>query len=112
MKYEPLKNRKEQLKKDLLKDKKNEENNFHNGFKKGVDDSFSLFESYINLYKKYKNDIKLLMNEQKNIWSKWVKYYEKQSKVNSSDYLNIYNEWLFNYVFSDINNDSEGFLQI
>ena len=43
------------------------------------------------------------MNEQKNIWSKWVRYYESQSNVNTSNYLENYNNWLFDYIFYDIN---------
>ena len=109
MKYEPLKDKKQQLKKG----QKNSDNKeFHVGFEKGVDDSFDLFASFIGLYKKYTNDVKLLMNEQRPVWTKWVKYYESRPKVDSLNYLNIYNEWLFNHIFSDINDESDNFLTL
>ena len=107
MKCEPLKNKKQQMKKDILltKDKTSKDKNeFNLGFEKGVEDSFDVFASFIDLYKRYKNDLKSLMNEQKHIWSKWVQYYEKQTDINKSDYLSRYNEWLFEYIFNDVNN--------
>ena len=109
MKCEPLKNKKQKLKKDFLNnvDKKiNEKNEFYLGFEKGIDDSFELFASFIKLYMRYKNNVKLLMNEQKDIWLKFVKYYETQSDTNTSNYLSRYNNWLFNYIFYDINNEN------
>ena len=115
MKYEPIKNKKQKMKDEVLSLKKqndSNENNFYLGFEKGVDNSFDLFASFIELYKRYKNDVKLLMNEQKNIWSKWVKYYEKQSDVNTSNYLEKYNNWLFEYIFSDVNGDAVNFLSL
>ena len=115
MEYEPLKNKKQKMKDDILslKNQNNtNENGFYLGFEKGVDNSFDLFASFIELYKRYKDDVKLLMNEQKNIWSKWVKYYENQSNVNTSNYLENYNNWLFDYIFSDVNEDTAGFLSL
>ena len=77
MKYEPLKDKKQQLKKD----KKCTDNpEFNTGFEKGVDHSFDLFATFIELYKKYKDDVKLLMKEQNIVWSNWVKYYENHEK--------------------------------
>jgi len=76
------------------------------GFKKGVNDSFDIFASFVDLFKKYKNNVKLLMNEQKDVWLKFVQYYETQSDTNPSNYLNRYNNWLFEYIFYDINNMS------
>ena len=109
MKFEPLKNKKEKMMKDIITtaDKKiNDENEFYLGFKKGVDDSFNVFSSYIDLFNKYKNNVKLLMNEQKDVWLKFVKYYETQSNTNTSNYLSKYNNWLFNYIFHNINNET------
>lgn len=107
--YEPLKNKKQKMMKDVFtsNDKKiNKESEYYLGFKKGVDDSFNAFSFYIDFFKKYKNNVKLLMNEQKDIWLKFVKYYETKSDTNSSNYLSRYNNWLFNYIFSDINEES------
>jgi len=115
MKYEPLKNKKQKMKNDILSLKKQNntnKNDFSSGFEKGVDNSFDLFASFIELYKRYKDDVKLLMNEQKNIWSKWVRYYESKSNVNTSNYLENYNNWLFDYIFSDINGDAADFLSL
>ena len=116
MKCEPLKNQKQKMMKEIItsSDKKiNNESEFYSGFKKGVDDSFNVFSSYIDLFKKYKNNVKLLMNEQKDVWLKFVKYYETQSNTNTSNYISKYNNWLFNYFFYDINNgDSDDFLSL
>ena len=109
MTFEPLKDKKQKIIKEIIKaNDKNvkEKNEFYSGFKKGVDDSFNTFASYIDFFKKYKNNVKLLMNEQKDIWIKFVKYYETQSNTNSSNYLSKYNNWLFNYIFHDINNEN------
>ena len=108
MKYEPLKDKKQQLKNQ----KKSDNNEFKIGFEKGVDNSFDLFASFIDLYKRYKDDVKLLMKEQKNVWSNWVKFYENQSNVDPASYLGRYNEWLFDYFFSNINDDSDTFLSL
>jgi hypothetical protein len=109
MKCEPLKDKKQKMMKDVLTsvdNNSNDKNKFFLGFKKGVDDSFNTFASFVELFKKYKNNVKLLMNEQKDVWLKFVQYYETQSDKNKSNYLNIYNNWLFEYIFYDINNIS------
>ena len=105
MKYGPLKSKKQKMKKDTLKSMKHdvpEKNKFYSGFEKGVDDSFDLFASVVDLYKRYKGDVKLLMNEQRKVWSEWVNYYDSQSDIDVSTYLDRYNNWLFDYAFSDI----------
>lgn len=101
MKCEPLKNEKQKIMKGALKS--TDKSEFNSGFKKGVDDSFNVFSSSVELFKRYKNNVKLLMNEQREVWLKFVKYYESQSTIKSSDYLSKYNNWLFDYMFSDIN---------
>jgi hypothetical protein len=109
MKCEPLKDKKHKMIKDVLKSTDNSiniESEFYLGFKKGIDDSFNVFASFIDLFKRYKNNVKLLMNEQKDVWQKFVKYYETQSDTNTSNYLNRYNNWLFDYIFYDVNNMS------
>jgi hypothetical protein len=106
MKCEPLKNKKHKLKKDILKCTNNvinDESEFYLGFKKGVDDSFNEFASYVNLFKRYKNNVRLLMNEQKDVWLKFVQYFETQRVTKTSNYLGKYNNWLFDYIFSDVN---------
>jgi hypothetical protein len=108
MLYEPLKNKKQKMMKEVISsvDKKiNEKSEFYLGFKKGVDDSFNVFTSYVDLFKRYKNNVKLLMNEQKDVWLKFVKYYETQSDTNTTNYLSKYNNWLFNYIFQNIDNE-------
>jgi len=113
---EPLKNKKQKMEKDILKstDKSiNDKSEFYLGFKKGVDDSFILFASYVDLFKRYKNNVKLLMNEQRDVWLKFVQYYETQSDMNTSNYLSKYNNWLFDYIFYDVNNmDPDDFLRL
>jgi len=108
---EPLKNKKQKMEKDILKS--TDKSEFYLGFKKGVDDSFIVFASYVDLFKRYKNNVKLLMNEQKDVWLKFVQYYETQSDMNTSNYLSKYNNWLFDYIFYDVNNmDSDDFLRL
>jgi len=113
---EPLKNKKQKMIKEFIKPNNkniNVENEFFLGFKKGVDDSFNVFFSYVELFKKYKNNVKLLMNEQKDVWLKFVQYYESQSNNDATNYLNRYNNWLFNYIFYDLDNESiDDFLSI
>jgi len=116
MKCEPLKNEKQKMMKDSLKSTGkniNDKSEFYSGFKKGVDDSFIIFASYVDLFKRYKNNVKLLMNEQKDVWLKFVKYYETRSDFKPSDYLSIYNNWLFDYIFYDVSNmDPDDFLKL
>lgn len=105
---EPLKNKKQKMMKEVISsvDKKiNEKSEFYLGFKKGVEDSFDVFTSYVDLFKRYKDNVKLLMNEQKDVWLKFVKYYETQSDTNTTNYLSKYNNWLFNYIFQNIDNE-------
>ena len=107
MKLEPLKDKKQKMMKEVhisTDYNNNEKNDFNLGFNKGINESFNVFASIIDLFKKYKNNVKLLMNEQKDVWLKFINYYENQSDKNKSNYLNIYNNWLFDYIFHDINN--------
>ena len=107
MKCEPLKDKKQKIMNDFLKtseDSVDEKSEFYSGFKRGVTDSFDVFASFIDLFKKYKNNVSLLMNEQRDVWLKFVKYVEDQKDIDKSNYLNRYNNWLFNYIFYDINN--------
>ena len=107
MKCEPLRNKKQKMKKDILaltEHNNTERKDFFVGYEKGVDDSFNEFATFFNVYKRYKNDLKLLMTEQKHIWSQWVQYYETQKDINTSNYLSRYNDWLFDYIFYDANN--------
>ncbi len=115
MKYGSLKSKKQKMKKDVLKSTKHdvsEENKFYSGFEKGVEDSFDLFASVVDLYKRYKDDVKLLMNEQRKVWSEWVNYYDSRSDIDVSTYLDRYNNWLFDYAFSDIDGKSDDFFSL
>lgn len=110
MKYDQLLSKKKELN-DIInnsnKYKINEK--YFEGIKKGIFDSFELFNSTIEFYKKYKDNVKLLMNEQKKIWVEWVNYYNGQNGIDKKDYKNRYNKWLFDYIFSNlkINEKSE-----
>jgi hypothetical protein len=115
MQYEPLKNQKQKIKKDVRSTKNQNHTNekeFYLGFERGVDNSFDLFASFVDLFKRYKNNVKLLMDEQNNVWSKWVKYYEDHSNIDTSNYLAKYNDWLFDYLFSDINGETSNLLNL
>ena len=69
--------------------------------------------SAVRFFKNYSYNIKKLLNEEKNIWKKWIEYYNKlsasnnpnfiiNSEVNKLVYIDKFNEWLFNYSFSEI----------
>ena len=96
-----------------LKNKDNSDDyNFCSGFEKGVNESFEAFSTSIDTYKRYKNDVKLLMKEQQKIWSKWIKYYNSKKNINNDNFLDKYNDWLFSYIFSGIDNEnSSGLLE-
>ena len=58
--------------------------------------------SAVTFYKRYRNNIKRLLEEQKNVWKEFIVYYDSQPDMNKSDYLKKYNIWLFDYTFSDV----------
>jgi len=58
--------------------------------------------SAVTFYKRYRNNIKRLLEEQKNVWKEFIVYYDSQHDMNKSDYLEKYNIWLFDYAFSDV----------
>ena len=102
------------MKKDILTSTDHKDGKeFYKGFERGVDDSFNVFVSYVDLFKRYKNNVKLLMDEQKDVWLKFVQYYETQKDIDKSNYLSRYNSWLFDYIFCDVNEkDPDDFLRL
>jgi len=94
-----LKQRKEDLIQQIKKEKQSETNTYKDGVKKGITESFRSFSDLVTTYQKYQNNVKLLMNDEKQIWKKWVDYYEQQNNISKSDYMSSYNEWLFDYLF-------------
>jgi hypothetical protein len=75
MRYEPLRDKKQKIKKEGCPGKqKNSENKFYLGFVKGVDESFEVFATYVEYYKEYKNDVKLKNKQifQKKIILKYI----------------------------------------
>ena len=114
--FEPLQNKKEKMEKEIMKskDKKiDDKSDFYLGFKKGIDDSFIIFSSYVDFFKRYQNNIKLLMEEHKDVWSEFIKYYEAQSDIDKTNYISRYNNWLFDYIFHDLKtSDPDDFLRL
>ena len=110
MKYEPLKEKKQKIKKEFLKNRKKEDE-FFADFEKAVDECFNAFSSHVNMYNRYKDDVKLLMNEQKPVWKKWVEHCD-QKNIDKTDYIVCYNNWLFDYFFTDVNGGSSSFLSL
>ncbi len=98
MKLQPLSMQKESLKK---KQAPSQSKNYRDGFLEGIEESFKQFKLTIELYRKYKDNVKLLMEEQNNVWRKWVEYYEKQKNIDKDNFLQRYNDWLFSYIFDD-----------
>ncbi|MEF8848978.1 MAG: hypothetical protein V5A68_07595 [Candidatus Thermoplasmatota archaeon] len=105
MNLKALKDKKKNIKKEI---QEKETGSYSKGFQAGIEKSFQIFEFYIKQYKRYKNNVKLLMKEEKKLWKKWVNYYEKHSNIKTEEYENRYNEWLFENLFSDINLTEEG----
>ena len=106
MKLESLYQKRQQIEKQVLSlSKVSAKNSFDEGFQKGVATSFETFTSLIDQYKRYKNEVKLLMEEQKSLWKEWVRYYEKQPDIDQSEYLVRYNAWLFDYLFRQRHNE-------
>lgn len=99
MALKSLKERKEDLIQQVQKQKILEKNTYTDGMKKGISVSFSSFSDLVTTYIKYQNNVKLLMNDEKQIWKKWVDYYEQQNNISKSDYMSNYNVWLFDYLF-------------
>ena len=99
MSLEPL----PKLQKELINSKsgKPESNKeaYSQGFKVGINQSFKSFHQLINQFKKYQNNVKQLMKDENKIWKEWVTFYEKQPNISKSDYIEKYNEWLFDYLF-------------
>ena len=73
----------------------------------------------VEFFKRYRSNLKLLMEENEKAYKKWINHYESlpesqesnflgKSEVNILKYIDKYNEWLFNYTFSDIT--TKGFL--
>ena len=114
--YEPLKEKKLKIEKNLqkLKNKNDsDDTKYYSGFEKGVNESFEAFATSIDAYKRYKNDVKLLMKEQQKIWSKWIKYYNSKNNINNDNFLDKYNDWLFSFIFSGIDKESStSFLEL
>ena len=108
MKYESIKEKKQKIKKNINESidcKDFNKQNYNQGFEKGISDSFDLFATTIEAYKRYKDNVKLLMKEQQKVWKKWVEYYNGKSDIDNSNYLDRYNNWLFDYTFSNINGE-------
>ena len=47
------------------------------------------------------------MKEQNKLWLKWVDYYNGQTGIDTSNYKNRYNKWLFDNIFSNIGNEEK-----
>ena len=106
MKLESLQQKRHEIEKQMESLSRLSKNkSFGEGYQKGVDTSFKTFISLITQYEKYKGEVKLLMEEQNTLWKEWVQFYEKQTDIPQSEYLQHYNSWLFNFLFHHKNND-------
>lgn len=91
------------LKKELINSNssipQSEQDSYLQGYKIGINQSFNSFHKLISQFKKYQNNVKLLMKDENKIWKEWVSYYENQPNISKSDYIDKYNEWLFDFLF-------------
>lgn len=99
MTLKSLKERKEDLISQAQKQKPSDKESYQDGIEKGIDESFHSFSDLVTTYLKYQNNVKQLMDDEKHIWKKWVQYYEQQTNISKSDYMNCFNVWLFDYLF-------------
>ena len=42
------------------------------------------------------------MTEHEKIWKEFITFYNKSEQFNRQNYVEKYNDWLFNYTFSDV----------
>ncbi len=104
MKYDQIIDKKKELSEIINNSNNvNEEDKYDKGLRKGISESFQLFESVISFYNQYKGNVNLLMKEQNKLWLKWVNYYNHQTGINNSNYTNRYNKWLFDNLFIILN---------
>jgi hypothetical protein len=109
MTLKSLSERKKELIHHVNKNHDPNKETYQEGMKRGIIDSFDSFSDLITQYFKYQNNVKLLMSNEKNIWQKWVNFYEKQSKISKSDYIREYNTWLFEFLFCNTFTNQEMF---
>jgi hypothetical protein len=112
MALKSLKERKEDLIIQARKQKPSERNSYNEGMEKGIAVSFHSFSNLVEIYRKYQNNVKLLMDDEKQIWKKWVDYYERQTNISKLDYINCFNEWLFDYLFCNLVVNEEMFTSL
>ncbi len=107
MKLEPLQEKKHKLTRQASKkSKKTNDETFVSGYTTGVNNAFETFSQLIHLYKRYKGDVKRLMDEQKPLWKSWVSFYEQQNNIAQSEYITVYNEWLFDHIFQEVKEEN------
>ncbi len=107
MNYDKILNKKKEMNNMLKQSNKTNENPqiiYSEDYKKGVLESFDLFKSIVEFYDKYKSNVKLLMQEQNNLWKKWVIFYNENTGINKANYNDKFNKWLFENLFSEFNN--------
>jgi predicted CopG family antitoxin len=109
MTLKSLSERKKELIHQVSKNNISNKETYLDGMKIGIIDSFNSFSDLITQYLKYQNNVNLLMSYEKNIWQKWVNFYEKQSKISKADYIKVYNTWLFDFLFSNTFSHEEMF---
>ena len=76
--------------------------------------------SAVQFFKTYRSNIKKLHTDHENIWKQWIDYYNKLSEsdnpsfINNTElnklvYIDKFNEWLFDYSFSDVIKETSSF---
>jgi hypothetical protein len=104
MKYDDLIKKKKMLNTIV---KNNNDENYKRGLKEGIEKSLDLFNSTIDFYLRYKDNVKILMKEQNKLWNNWIKYYNDQNNIDISNYISTYNKWLFENIFQNIKPDEK-----
>jgi hypothetical protein len=115
MNYKQIKNKIEKINENISKlNTKTEDLNdkYYEGYKNGVIESFNLFNSTVQFYKQYKDDVKLLMKEQNKLWYKWVEYYNNKTGIDKNNFIDYYNKWLFENLFSNYIDESKDILNL
>lgn len=85
---------------DLHHDR-NMSDGYNYGYRCGVNDSFDVFKSAVELYKKYRNNEKQFRKDFADIHMGFKEFQEKHKNKQLS-YFRYYREWLFDYCFKDV----------
>ena len=73
------------------------------GLKEGIRIAFKSIAERIEFYKKYRDNIDLFQEEYKDIFiNQYLKWVNKEDKLDATIVVDAFNDWLFEYCFVDV----------